>query len=972
MKKNLDRDVILGFVEEAKGYLPKIKSNLDSFYKDPEQMDCLAEAHRLVHSIKGASSMVGLGSLSHMAYFMEESLEEIGAGQNVFDGDARLLFNTTLSRIEQYLDGTQANKLDPAPLLKDVVKNFRRWRGLPEKDDETVISGLLGSEEATPAATAQPAEPSPKSAAAPRMPVAEENDVSADILEAFFVEAADHLQTISGLLVVLEKNPSKEDCLTDLRRSVHTIKGAAAVVGFGDISRLAHRMEDLLDGLAEKDKGLTGDHLDLLFRSTDCLEDLVRNEGQGSQKELKELLGFFDNLVGTAPAAELPAPTSNLEISLAEEEVIDLTDFTPEGQVPGEQESDDTKTVPAKTGEMVRVPLERLDELVHLVSELVINRSTFEQYFGKLGSEVEELHPSISRLKRVSTSFETQFEAASLGGKLFGSSSMKNLTGPSPASSADEAFDDLEMDRYTDFHILSRELAESASDINTVGTELKDVIRDFDGYLVQSSRLTSQVQDRLMRLRMVPLALLSTRLHRTVRVTANKQEKQVELRIEGEGVELDKSVFEELIDPMLHIMRNAVDHGIEPPALRQVMGKPQCGKISVEAFYAGTQVVIRIKDDGAGIDPDIIRNKALEAGYFSQEELAELKERDLFELLFLPGFSTAETVSEISGRGVGMDVVKSKVEAMKGLVSLESAPSVGTTLTIKLPLTLAITRVILVHAHQELFAIPLNGVRKILRVEKGAIETAGREPVINVDGTYYPVVRLGSALNLIKPADPNVTRHPVLILDLGEKQIALVVDKLSEAKEVVVKSMGHHLKRVRGVSGATLMGDGRVVLILNPNELSGEAETIEVKPQMKIAPKPKTKKQAEVMVVDDSLSVRRVLTNIVKNAGLQTKTARDGVEAFEMIQKSNNNPDVMLLDIEMPRMNGYELTNLLRSQKDYQNIPIIMLTSRSGEKHRKKAYDLGVNEYLVKPFQEESLLNLIQKFVNRVPGPVAS
>ena len=526
MKKNLDRDVILGFVEEAKSYLPKIKSNLDSFYKDPEQMDCLAEAHRLVHSIKGASSMVGLGSLSHMAYFMEESLEEIGAGQNVFDGDARLLFNTTLSRIEQYLEGTQANKLDPAPLLKDVVKNFRRWRGLPEKDDERVINDLLGPEEATQPAPVRSAEPSPNSGASPGVPVTGETDVSADILEAFFVEAADHLQTIAGLLVVLEKNPNKEDCLTDLRRSVHTIKGAAAVVGFGDISRLAHRMEDLLDGLAETNTGLSGDHLDLFFRSTDCLEDLVRNEGQGSQNELKELLGFYDNLLGKAPAAAPSAPTSNPEISLPEEQVIDLTDFAHEAEVPGEQETAETKTVPAKTGEMVRVPLERLDELVHLVSELVINRSTFEQYFGKLGSEVEELHPSISRLKRVSTSFETQFEAASLGGKLFGSSPVKNLTGLSPASGPDEAFDDLEMDRYTDFHILSRELTESASDINTVGRELKDVIRDFDGYLVQSSRLTSQVQDRLMRLRMVPLALLSTRLHRTVRVTANKQGKR--------------------------------------------------------------------------------------------------------------------------------------------------------------------------------------------------------------------------------------------------------------------------------------------------------------------------------------------------------------------------------------------------------------------------------------------------------------
>ena len=352
------------------------------------------------------------------------------------------------------------------------------------------------------------------------------------------------------------------------------------------------------------------------------------------------------------------------------------------------------------------------------------------------------------------------------------------------------------------------------------------------------------------------------------------------------------------------------------------------------------------------------------SGYLKEAEAAAWTDEDLYSLIFLPGFTTASEVSEVSGRGVGLDILKSAVSRLKGTVHVDSAAGQGVTFTLRLPMTLAITRVLLVKAHSQTFAIPLGAVTQILRIEADRIERIGHEPVIRVEGRVLPAVRLGGALSLRTPEDASVRRHPVLVVQLGDRRFGLVVDQLLEAREVVVKTLGSLLQRVRSVTGATLMGDGSVVLIINPADLIEEADA--AKSSQRAAPRTPAAQQSQafdMLVVDDSLSVRRVLSSLITSVGWNPIAAKDGVEALEILQRSARRPDVVLLDIEMPRMDGYELTSTLRGQDVYRDLPIIILTSRAGEKHRKKAFDLGVTDYLVKPYQEETLLSVVRRVV---------
>ena len=801
--------------------------------------------------------------------------------------------------------------------------------------------------------------------------------VSPELLEAFRTESDEHLQSIGGALRELEKKPADQELLQQIRRSVHTLKGAAGMVGLRQTSSLAHRMEDLLDELHGGGIHYSKDIQELLFSTADCLEDLSAAEADERPvtTQTGDLYSAYTALLGeqqTAPSVQPSTPSPGSLPSLGEEKIIDLAAMGSES--PGEKAAVEAggAAAPAaarQSGQHVRVPLERLDELVRLVSELIVNRSTFEQHFGRYTHEVDELALSTDRLKRISTKLETDYAVEALVQQE--SAAYTGVREPSlprtPASNGGGGhgeFDTLEFDRYGEFHLMSRDLSETASDINSVENQLGALSGDFDSYLNRLGRLTSEVQDRLMRLRMVPLATIATRLHRTVRVTASKKGKQAELILEGERVEFDKTVIEEIIGPLEHLLRNSVDHGIEPAALRQAIGKPLRGQIRLKAYYEGTEVIIQVRDDGAGLDPDLIRTKAVGSGYLKEAEAAAWTDEDLYSLIFLPGFTTASEVSEVSGRGVGLDILKSAVSRLKGTVHVDSAAGQGVTFTLRLPMTLAITRVLLVKAHSQTFAIPLGAVTQILRIEADRIERIGHEPVIRVEGRVLPAVRLGGALSLRTPEDASVRRHPVLVVQLGDRRFGLVVDQLLEAREVVVKTLGSLLQRVRSVTGATLMGDGSVVLIINPADLIEEADA--AKSSQRAAPRTPAAQQSQafdMLVVDDSLSVRRVLSSLITSVGWNPIAAKDGVEALEILQRSARRPDVVLLDIEMPRMDGYELTSTLRGQDVYRDLPIIILTSRAGEKHRKKAFDLGVTDYLVKPYQEETLLSVVRRVV---------
>lgn len=979
MVKKIDPEILMGFIEEAKSYLPTILDCIETFKHDPDQLDALEEAHRLFHSIKGAASMVGLSALSHVAYFAEEALEEIAAGQLEFTPDATTVFLLTVSQVESYLDGMTSGTLDDQAILVEVVKSFRRLKHLPPSGDEAAIETLV--------AHSQPSPVEPKSQpAVPVKPPVEEHktlefkpvigtarstdhldEASLELREAFLEEADEHLQNITRVLRLLEKDPSNKGWQQEIRRSVHTLKGAAGMVGFQTVSRLAHRMEDLLDAVYEDDLELTAEIIALIFVTTDTLEDLLHKGSAEVRERAEDLYQRFAAFLGTELADMEPVSGGNRLEPLGQESMIDLAGMLPQRRAEDQATDEDRPENQRQPSQVVRVPIERLDELVRLVSELIVSRSTFEQYFRKLNHEVDELRLSVGRSQRIANRFETEYEVSALGK---GMASLVNVAtvgaghgvtlSASPVKQT-HGFDELEFDRYTEFHLLTRELSENTGDINAVSSELHNTIGDFDSYLNGLNRLTSEVQDKLMRLRMVPVGSLTARLHRTVRVTAEHQAKLAKLTVEGEQVELDKTVLEEIADPLLHILRNAVDHGIEPPALRQALGKPKIGHIRVRATYEATQVVIQVSDDGGGIEPEVVRAAAVRRGHISEAEAAQLTDEEIYSFLFLPGFSTASEVSEISGRGVGMDIVKETVTRMKGTVAIQSVPGQGMTLTIRLPMTLAILRVILVKASTETFAIPLAPVTRILRIEKDDIEHIGQKPVIRVEGEVYPLLHLGTVLNLKHPADETLRRIPVLILNLGSQQIAVAVDQLLEAREVVVKSMGNLLQHVPGIAGATLMGDGSVVLILNPNELVRGTARPEAQPRSVVRTPVAVREALQVMIVDDSVSVRRVLSNFVRNQGWTPTEARDGLEALELLQSGTVTPDIVLLDIEMPRMDGYELTATVRSNAALKHIPIVMLTSRAGEKHRRKAMDVGATDYLVKPYQEEVLLGVVRR-----------
>ncbi|MBM3224002.1 MAG: response regulator [Candidatus Tectomicrobia bacterium] len=947
-------DLIEGFLLEAEDCLNAVGRVLSQVGSAPNQRECVQQVRRNIHTFKGAAGVVGFRTASQIAHRMEDLLDDLYAGSRTVTPAIKDLLLQTF----------------------DALDEFVRARGqVPTLEQTAQALARAYDQVMAPPAPSTPAvvTPAPAPAVAASTASATQDETSDELMDGFLLEAEEYLNTIGRTLPEVETAPDQRECLQRVRRSVHTFKGAAGVVGFRTASQVAHRMEDLLDELHAGQRSLTPQVTDLLFATFNALDEFVRARGQ--------LPAFADTAAtlqrayatvleagaeaGSPPAEVVPATPAVL--APAPVPVAALTPSTVEASEPA---------IPSVTqlADVLRVPLDRVDELVRLISELVISRSAYEQHLGRLTHQVDELRLSIERLQRTSTTVETQYEVRALtGGQgLFTPLNLINRAA-TPVNNTRE-FDALEFDRYSEFTLVSRELTETTADISALGQEFNDVVGDFDGYLTRQSRLTSEIQDKLMRLRMVPLATLATRLHRAVRVTARERGKDAVLLLEGEDVEFDKTMLEDMAEPLLHLLRNAVDHGIEAADVRHKAGKPAQGHIRLRAFREGTQVVLQMRDDGAGLQPARLRASAIRGGFLSEAEAAQCPDEQLYALIFKPGFSTAPEVSEISGRGVGMDVVHAIVSRLKGHITIDSTPGQGVTFTMRLPLTLAITRVLLVKAHSETLAIPLADVTQIVRVEPKALEQVSGVSVVRIDKQVLPVVRLGERLRLPQAAENTGRLLPIVVVQAGETQVAFVVDELIGGREVVGKTLGSHLRRVHGVIGSTLLGDGSVVLILNPAELARD-EQMQVSTARKPAAKPRRMRAQEVLeilVVDDSFSVRRVVSNLIKSAGWHPTLAKDGLEALEIVQSAPTPPDLILLDVEMPQMDGYEFTSTLRAQEAYKHIPIVMLTSRSGEKHRQKAFEVGATDYLVKPYQDEVLLNTVRRLVPQAQGVSAA
>jgi chemosensory pili system protein ChpA (sensor histidine kinase/response regulator) len=940
------------FQEEAAEHLGALAANLRTLRTEPGDRAVLQEIRRSMHTIKGAAGMVGLRSAQRVAHRSEDLLDRLYDSETNPTAEILNLIQCTADVIQDIAEAGRANENTRSAVLRL---------------DAEYAQLLNGASVAAPTAPALAPDDLELLAAEPDPDAADalEQDEAADgeLLEVFQEEAEEHLGLIAKNLRALRETPNAPGILQEVRRSMHTIKGAAGMVGLRSAQRVAHRSEDLLDVLYESGAPLQSAVLDLIQESADLIQTVTEAKGADAtgRRRALELSDRYDEFLQSARQTGAAAAAPPVEAPAFDEPSdldVEAPAAAPAVQEAKPQTSNSLAAAKSPSGQYARVPLERVEELVRLVSELIVSRSNFEQHCRRFTRESGELKLSGERITQLTAKLEADYAVKAMAEGGASSGSPLAYAGGASAGS----FDSLEFDRYSEFHLLSRDLNEAAADISSASAQLHGVAGEFQNSLVRLSRLTGEVQDGLMRLRMAPIASLENRLHRTVRVAAQACNKKVRLEMVGREVELDKSVLEEITGPLEHLLRNAVDHGIETPEKRAAAGKPEEGVVTLRAYLEGARAAIEVRDDGGGLDVEALRSKAVERGIHSQRAASELTQEETYELIFHAGFSTAAKVSEVSGRGVGMDVVRAAIESLNGSIGIHSERGAGSAFLIGLPTSLAVARVLMVQANSQVFAAPMHSVRQVIKLYAKDVVNSPQGEYVDFEGKRYKAVRLADALNLPGEPDPENDRLAAMLIDAGKRTFVLLADRILEAAEVVVKNMGGLLRRVHGISAATIAGDGSVVLILNPGQLVDPPPT-EFRRDQVDARDEINDQQLKILVVDDSLSVRRVVTRLLEANDWVTVAARDGIEALEALKEMPEPPDAILCDVEMPRMDGYELVSTLKTGV-FARIPVLMLTSRAGKKHRDRAREIGVDDYLIKPFQDEALLTAIRTAVD--------
>ncbi len=610
--------------------------------------------------------------------------------------------------------------------------------------------------------------------------------------------------------------------------------------------------------------------------------------------------------------------------------------------------------------QFIRVNIERLDNLMNLVGEMVVNRNKLTRQVDLIKSLRDELTFSQNRLLYEIRKFEEKYEYT------------MNFQAPAPAGPEQRPaeqpgdFFELEFDRYDDFNLLSRKLTEITNDTNEIMMEFSGFFDSFELDTSRISTITSNLQNEITMARMVEMDRLFQLFQRPVRDMAQSENKKINLVVTGGDTKIDKTIFEIISDPLMHMVRNAISHGIEGPEERTRNGKDPSGALILSARHDGSSIVLQIEDDGRGMDPEQLRRSAVEKRFITQGEAKSMSDADALNLIFRAGFSTAAAVGKVSGRGVGMDVVTTQLGKINGRIEIKTEKNVGTRFIIRLPLTLAIAQALIVKVKDQEVAIPMNLVEETTRFSDKDIQRAAGEEMVNLRGTLMRLMRLNTLLAAGKlPKKGEDYRYPTLILVLAEKRVALMVEDIAGREEIVVKSLGEYLKNVRMFSGATISGEGDVRLILNVAHLFGE-ETISTKTSYiggrESAAADTARRKPRVLVVDDSISIRKYVQRFLDRSGYEVETATDGMNALEVLGKTK--VDAVVTDLEMPVMHGYDLMAEMKRNPVFMNIPIIVLTSRAGEKHRQKAIDMGAQDYLVKPFEEQEMIEALKKLLS--------
>ena len=908
------------FLDEGLEIHEAITECLDQWREDPEELTVLTRLQQELHTLKGGARLSDIDPVADLAEAWSDALEPLLSGGS--NQQALLaLSDQSAASLKAMLDSLEQGHKPAA--ASDLINTLRSVHTEPAED------AAHGSAAAEPAAE-------------------EADAVDPEVLEIFLEEAGEIMDQLEQVLDDWRKDPNNPQHNQEAQRGLHTLKGGARLSQLSVLGDKAHAFETrLIDlgGNAPDDsqwQEITRDHDAII----ELVSDVRRRFAEGAP------------VVQPAQPEETPA-----------EAELQLPDVT--ALVPAESATEEppkparTPQAPAKARnraaeaqraaqETIRVSAPLLDELVNLAGETSITRGRLEQQTSDFGHTLEEMAATIERLREqlrrmdIETEAQILFRAEQEHGPDYG-----------------DDFDPLEMDRYSSIQQLSRALSESSSDLADLRETLADRVRDTETLLVQQSRINTELQEGLMKTRMIPFASMVPRLRRIVRQISNELGKKVNFDVRNAEGEMDRNILERMIAPLEHMLRNALDHGIESPEDRARAGKPEAGEVVLSLSREGGDVVLRMIDDGKGIPAEVIRDKAIRQGLLRADD--ELSEREVLQFILQPGFSTAQQVTQISGRGVGMDVVSSEIKQLGGSLDIDSALGRGTTFTVRLPFTVSVNRALMVATGEDFYAIPLNTIEGIVRVSTYELEEYYKPdaPLYEYAGQQYRLQYLGNLLN--SDHQPKLQGQalplPVILVRGAEQPLALQVDHLMGSREIVVKSLGPQFSSVRGVSGATILGDGNVVVILDlpamlRSDILSERQRLANLDKAREASRYESR-TTTVMVVDDSVTVRKVTSRLLERNGMEVILAKDGLDAVAQLQ--DHHPDIILLDIEMPRMDGFEVASFVRHDEQLKDTPICMITSRTGEKHRERALAIGVNEYLGKPFQEAELLETIKR-----------
>src|SRR5690554_1923791 len=962
----LDPDMVEIFLDEALELIESANHNLEQWLASTDSRDRLEALMRDLHTLKGGARMAEISPVGDLAHELESIYVGLLDGRYEVAPLLSNLLHAGHDQLTDLLEQLQAGKELFAP--QEMIERLLAFR---RGDVDVLVSAGSGGQQ--PGAIVPTAETA--DAATPERVAYSGQDELVDIFleEAFEVleQMAEHLQ---GWLA----EPDSPAHMESLLRGLHTLKGGARMAEISEVADLVHEFEflheDLLAGRISYSEPL-GDFMHQVSDKLSEMLEAVREQQQLSPAtaEISQIHDWrrlavgghvpaqdIEPLTAGSVASETALPIAGDQIApgtldavLAEDEaahaVNQILPFMRK-----DVREDSIRRQQQGPQEMIRVPAELVEALVNLAGETSIFRGRVEQQVSDFGLTLHDMETTLDRIRDQLRRLDTETQAQLL----------RRLQTETEGDDYAE-FDPLEMDRHSHLQQLSRSLFESASDLMDLKETLSAKSRDAETLLLQQARVNTELQEGLMRTRMVRFDRLLPRLRRVVRQVSADVGKQVNLEVLNAEGERDRSVLEHRMGPLERMLLTAFDHGAVLPAARNQRGKSETGRITLGLQHEGGVIVLRLSDDGRGVDRKAVRAKAIERGLMDVD--AHLTDHEVLQFILQAGFSTAEQVTQISGRGVGMDVVNSEIKQLGGSMTLSTEAGQGTTFTIRLPFTVSVNRALMVYSGDDLYAIPLNTIEGIVRVSGYELEAyyAPGAPAFEYAGKHYDLRYLGDLLGTGQ--QPRLSGQslplPVILVRGAEHSIAVQVDALAGSREIVVKSLGKQFSVLSGISGATILGDGRVVVILDLLAVIRAQQAHAQQARQVLQPAAVEDRATLVMVVDDSITVRKVTGRLLERHGMEVVTAKDGVDAIARLQDIQ--PDVMLLDIEMPRMDGFEVATLVRHDERLKDLPIIMITSRTGEKHRERARSIGVNEYLGKPYQEAQLLELIGKLVGR-------